>query len=273
MIHQGFTRLVSQASAVLALLLCSCVTASAAPVFWTDWLGADTDPGPGFTGLGTITTATSTVNVTYRNAQGIGFYQNGAAGQTDYYTPRTPVSNSPYTSALVDNPPTGTDIIALQFAGNQTLTFSQTIANPVFSYVSLNGNGYAFLNQDFDILSFGAGLGTPPPGDNSCGFWGCGTSTKNIVNLGGGNIEYQLLGTGEPHGTLRFTGAFDTLTWRSLSNEFWNGFTVGVQGTATEVFPPSPGPGAVPEPSTWLLFATGCVGLLALDWRRRQRAV
>lgn len=269
MIYQSFTRSVSQAFAALALILCTCVTAGAAPVFWTDWLGADTDPGPGFTGLGTITTSTSTVNVTYTNAQGIGFYQNGSGG-TDFWTPRTPVSNSPYTSTLVDNAPTGTDIIALQFAGNQTLTFSQTVANPVFSYVSLNGNGYAFLNQDFDILSFGAGLAAPPPGDNSPGFFGPGTSTKNIVDLGGGNIEYQLLGTGEPHGTLRFTGAFNTLTWRSLSNEFWNGITVGVQGTASEVFPPTPG--AIPEPSTWLLFATGTVGLLALSWRRRQRA-
>jgi len=118
MIQHGFTRSISQAFAALALLLCTCITASAAPVFWTDWLGSDTDPGPGFTGLGTITTSTSTVNVTYKNAQGIGFYQTGAAGETDYWTPRTPVSNSPYTSALVDNAPTGTDIIALQFVGN-----------------------------------------------------------------------------------------------------------------------------------------------------------
>ena len=269
MIHQGFTRSVSQAFAALALLLCSCVAASAAPVFWTDWVGSDTDPGPGFIGQGTITTSTSTVNVTYTNARGIGFYQ--PSGGIDYWIPRIPVSNSPYTSALVDNPPTGTDIVALRFAGNQTLSFSQTNANPVFSYVSLNGNGYAFLNQDFDILSFGAGLAAAAPGDNSCGYWGCGTSFKNIVDLGGGNIEYQLLGTGEPHGTIRFTGAFDTLTWRSLSNEFWNGFTVGVQGTAAEVFPPGPVPSPVPEPSTWLLLAIGCVGLFALGWRRRQR--
>jgi hypothetical protein len=60
-----------------------------------------------------------------------------------------------------------------------------------------------------------------PPATTVVAFGACGTSFKNVVNLGGGNIEYQLLGTGEPHGTIRFTGAFDTLTWRSLSSEFW----------------------------------------------------
>lgn len=247
------------------LLLCSCAAASAAPIFWTDWLGSDVDPGTGFIGLGTITTSTSTVNVTYTNAQGIGFYQS--SGGIDYWTPRTPVSDSPYTSALVDNVPTGTDIVALQFAGNQTLSFSQTIANPVFSYVSLNGNGYAFLNQDFEILSYGGGLGAAAPGDNNCGYWGCGTSSRSVVDLGGGNFEYQLLGTGEPHGTIRFTGAFDAVSWRSLSNEYWNGFTVGVQGTAAEVLPPLPG--RVPEPATLLLLSLG-LAWLALNRRKHM---
>lgn len=250
-----------QAIAAPALLALGCAAAGAAPVYWTDWTGSDSDPGPGFVGQGTITTPTATVNVTYTNANGIAFYQ--PSGGTDYWTPRVPASNSPYTSTLVDNAPTGTDIVALRFAGSQSLTFSETVANPVFSYVSLNGNGYAFLNQDFDILSYGAGLAAPAPGDNNCGFWGCGTSYKNVVDLGGGNFEYQLLGTGEPHGTIRFTGAFDTLTWRSLSNEYWNGFTVGVQGTALEVF--------VPEPATLTLFGAALFGIRALHRRRRPR--
>ncbi len=247
---------VSHALVVPAFLLMSSVTAMAAPVYWTDWTGSDLDPGQGFQAQGTISTLTSTVTVTYINPQGIGFYQ--PSGGIDYWTPRT--STSPYTSDLVDNPPTGTDIIALQYAGSQTLTFSQSIANPVFAYVSLNGNGYAFLNQDFDILSFGGGTDSAAPGDNSCGYWGCGTSYKVIEHLANGDTLYKLLGTGEPHGVIRFTGAFDTLTWTSSSNEFWNGFTVGVQGTTVEVFS-APAPGAI------ALFG---IGLFAIGALRRK---
>ena len=254
MINRNLMRKASQIFVALALIL-NCAVAGAAQIYWTDWTGSNTGPVSGlFQGQGTITTPTTTLNVTYNNPQGIGFYQ--VSGGTDWWNPRTPVGSSPYTSALVDNPPDFNDIVALQYAGNQTLQFSQTIANPVFSYVSLNGNGYAFLNQDFEILSYG-GAGGNLPGDNSCGYWGCGTSYKNVVNLGNGNIEYQLLGTGEPHGTIRFTGAFNTLTWRSLSNEYWNGFTVGVQGTAAEILPPT----GVPEPATMLLLGLGLMGL------------
>ena len=235
-------------------------SANAALIHWTDWTTSSTGPGPAFTANGTITTTTSTVNVTYQNPQGIAFFQNGVGG-TDFWQNQGGGRNaatSPYTSATVDNIPTGTDIIALQFAGNQTLTFSQAVANPVFSYVSLNGNGYAFLNQDFEILSFG-----DPSDGNTGGFFGQGTSFKQVVDLGGGNFEYQLLGTGEPHGTIRFTGAFSSVTWRSLSNEFWNGFTVGIQGTAAEVF--------VPEPASLALWLGigGCAVALR-GWRRRR---
>jgi len=233
---------------MLALLSSASFTLSAAPIYWTDWT-TGSDPTSNFVGNGTITTGTSTVDVTYTNPQGIAFFQ--ASGGADYWQNqgggRNPAT-SPYTSALVDNIPTGTDIVALKRAGNQTLSFSEAIANPVFSYVSLNGNGYGFT-QDFDILSFG-----DSSDGNACGYWGCGTSYKNVLDLGGGNFEYQLLGTGEPHGTIQFKGAFDSVSWKSLSNENWNGFTVGIQGTKVEVFD-------VPEPATLALFGLGLFGL------------
>ena len=247
---------------LMSLFLSTAV--SAGPIFWTDWQGADLDPTSGFEGQGLITTLTSSVNVTYTNANGIGFYQTG--GGADYYLhqDRTVRDDtiSPYTSAVVDNSPTGTDIIALRYAGDQTLTFSESIANPVFAFVSLNGNGYAFLNQDFNILSVGGEDG------NACGYYTCGGVTKNIVDIGGGNFVYELnssnVGGSEPHGVIQFTGAFQSLSWESSSNEYWNGFTVGVQGTSADVFPDDPT--SVPEPASLLLLSLGIVAMA----RRRK---
>lgn len=239
--------------------------AGAAPIFWTDWTGANVGSIAGaFQAQGTLTTNQSSVTVTYSNPQGIGFYQ--ASGGTDYWqnnrAGRNPAT-SPYTSAAVDNIPTDTDIVALRYAGMQTLNFSQAIANPVFAFVSLNGNGYAF-NRDFELLSLGGVDG------NDCGYWGCGGASKVVVDLGGGNFEYQLnsnnIGGSEPHGALRFLGAFDSVAWRSTSNEYWNGFTVGVQGTAEEVFPPGPD---LPEPGSLALLGLGLLGLVTAG-RRKQ---
>ena len=133
---------------VLAAVGLASATAQAVPFYWTDWTGEDLDAGTGFQAQGTITTSTSNVTVTYTNANGVGFYQNGQTGNlTDYFTGGT-AATSPYTSNLVDNRPPAAEMIALRYAGGQTLQFSEAIATPVFAFVSLNGNGYAF-DQEF----------------------------------------------------------------------------------------------------------------------------
>lgn len=218
-------------------------TSNAAIIQWADWQSGTQNEV-----LGQIVTSTSTVDLTYTNQQGYAFLQTGSG--IDYFNNHEDPAKSPYTSAIVENIPTASEMIALRYAGSQTLTFSETIANPVFSYVSLNGNGYAF-DQDFEILSFGDGV------DNFSGYWGSGgTSYKQVVDIGGGVMEYRLLGTGEPHGTIRFTGAFDTVSWGSLTSENWNGFTVGIEGTAAEVFVD------VPEPSTLAILSLALIGLV-----------
>jgi hypothetical protein len=253
-------------SAVAVTLGLISTSVGAVQIFWTDWTGTNAGAVNGaFQAQGTLTTNTTSIGVTYANPNGVGFYQ--ATGGTDYYTGGAGAT-SPYTSSVVDNRPTGTDIVALSKAGTQTLTFSQTIANPVFAFVSLNGNGYAF-DQDFELLSLGGVDG------NACGFWGCGGATKVVVDLGGGNFEYQLnsngVGGSEPHGALRFTGAFDTVTWRSSTNEFWNGFTVGVQGSAAEVFEPPPVT-AIPEPEVYALMLAGLAMVGAMRRRSSRSA-
>jgi hypothetical protein len=261
--------LISRPVAMLTFIvffLLAANNSNAGIIHWTDWQTSNDvfADGQSFNATGTITTSTTSINVTYVNPNGVYFFQDGVNGDlTDYFAQgdgpggtsfRDP-SRSPYTSQFVENIPTAAEMIGLAYQGHQTLTFSEAIANPVFSYVSLNGNGYAF-DRDFEILSFGDGT------ENDRGYWGIGTSYKEVVDLGGGNFEYRLLGTGEPHGSIRFVGKLSTLTWRSMSAEIWNGFTVGVQGTAGEVYP-------VPEPTSLGIF--GAIGLLSVVFRRRFR--
>ncbi len=233
--------------AVLAAALLGAAQVGAAPVIWTNWTSGTAGAAGSAAGaidLGPAGADASDIAVSYGGE--IHFIQTAPA--TNYWTG----PNTTYQSALVDNRPGSTDIIALSRATSKTLTFSQAVDNLFFAVVSLNGNGYSF-NEDFEIVSFGPG------------FWGNGTLTKQLVGS-----EFRLIGAGEPHGVIRFNRAVSSITWSSLTNETWNGFTVGTYGLAPPPgeLPPTP---AIPEPSTYALMGLGLAALAGVARRRKNR--
>lgn len=225
---------------------------AAKTVNWIDWTSSTNDSS-GFSAFGTITSGTETIDVTYNNPQGVAFIQTGTG--LNYFTG----SPSPYTSTGPngnDNAPPGAEMIALRFAGTQSLTFSKPVENLYYSFVSMNGNGYGF-SQDFEILSFTGG-NVDGAGTDGRGFWGSG-GVERVENIDG---TFSLNATGgEPHGTIFFDDVFSVLTWDSLTSENWNGFTIGVEGTQDQVS------GVVPLPAGGVLLLSA-LGLLG--WRARK---
>jgi hypothetical protein len=220
----------------LAAILAAAPALAANTVTWVNWTSGTA--GASSTASGTIDLGApgpdaADISVGYSGE--IAFIQTNNTG-TYYYTG----SPSPYVSAAVANGPATADIIALSQATPKTLTFSAPIDNLFFAVVSLNGNGYRF-NEDFTIESF------------DCGFWGCGTLSK----VDNGDGTFTLVGTGEPHGVIRFNRAVSSISWTSLTQEYWNGFTIGTYGAAP-----------VPEPGAWGLLSLGLLGLARATRRR-----
>ncbi len=204
-------------------------TVSAAPVYWTDWTGTlSTASGV----VGTINDGSNSIGVTY-----IGPYSFAlTSGGTNYWNP-----SAPYISADVDNAPPASDIIALGTGGTKTISFSQTVTDPLIALVSWNGNTVDF-GVPIQVLSYGAG------------YFGNGTP---VVNTGGTGF----FGSGEVHGVIRLLGSFETITFTDTS-ENWHGFTVGLASTGE---PPT----GVPEPSTLFLLGAGLAGIAFI--RRKSR--
>jgi hypothetical protein len=225
---------VQLATAVVALALAA--PAQSAEVNWADWSTAlvATDGNA----VGAFSTADGQVDIQF--AGQLAFAQLGSG--INYFSQGVP---APYTSALVDNAPSAAEMLAMSVAGTRSLAFSAPVDNLFFAVVSLNGNGFRF-DSDFEIVSSGQG------------YWGSGAMQR--VDLGNG--QFQLNGTGEPHGVIRFTGSVSSITWQSLNDEYWYGFTVGTYGLA---------PPPVPEPGSMALLLLGLLGVATAVQRRQAR--
>lgn len=208
-----------------AALALASVSAHADPIAWTDW----TSTGASVV-MGSLSVDSSSVDVTFSG--GYSFAQLGTG--INYWTEASP---APYTaSALVDNAPTASELIALNAGGSVTITFSQAVHDPLIGLVSWNDNTVDF-GVPIEILSYGRG------------YWGNGTPILN----GDGDGFY---GSGEVHGVIRLAGDYTSITF-THTGENWHGLTVGVVGLAP-----------VPEAETWALMLAG-LGLVGWAARRR----
>jgi hypothetical protein len=148
---------------------------------------------------------------------------------TNYWLPNA------YTGPGVPNAPPGCDIISLNAGGAKTITFSQAVLNPFISLVSWNGQGPVTFNGPVQVIA------------NGGGYWGSGTMSAS------GNTLFM---SGEVHGTIQLAGSYNSITF-SDGGENWHGLTVGASVVAT------------PEPGTYVLMATGLIGVFGIARRRR----
>jgi hypothetical protein len=226
------------AATVAAIALPSVASAQV----WTNW----TSGTLGTNVLGTLTGGGGgpiSVEVT-GNFSGYQLSNGTEAGiwgfpMQQYWTP-----NAAFTQGGVVAP-TGYGMIQTDRDGSTTISFGGFgVVNPFFAINSLGTTG---LTTGITFSGNGATLLSSNNG-GAASYWGGG----NCSMVG------QTLSGDECSGIVRLTGIYTSVTLTSnLPNEYWDGFQVGAESV-------------VPEPSTYVLFATGLIGLGLVSRRRRS---